>query len=247
MKSIPKLLLIGLVLLTGVLRAQGQSKPLIRFANEHWITYVLFDLLEVQPSLEGRPLTWDMDGWAGKMYDRIWIRSEGDLQTGAKEGEVEFQALYSRVVAPYWDAQIGARVDLAFDRETTRRRFHLAIGMEGLAPYWFEVEPTLFISQDGDISATLVTSHDVFITQRLIFQPRLEAMAAVQEVPEWGVGEGLNALSLSLRLRYEIRRELAPYIGFQWHRFFGQAADFAREEGAMVRSSGLVLGLRFWY
>ncbi len=248
MRSIRKGYVLGLVfLLLGTVQAWGQSKPLIRFANEHWLTFILFDQLEMGPSFEGRPLAWNMDSWAGKVYNRIWIRSEGELRTDRREGEMEFQALYSRLISPYWDAQIGARMDVAFNETETRQRFHLAVGFEGLAPYWFELEPTLFLSQNGEISASLVASYDVFITQRLILQPELETFVAVQEVPDWGIGKGLNWVTLSWRLRYEIRREFAPYIGYQWHRFMGQTADLVQQEGESIRTSGFVFGIRVWY
>lgn len=236
-----------MLLLVGGLPALGQQRPLIRFANEHWLTFILFDRLEMEPASAGNPLAWDMDGWAGKVYDRLWVRSEGELRTDRREGDVEFQALYSRLIAPYWDAQVGARVELALAEGEVRRRVHLAVGLEGLAPYWFELEPQLSVSQDGDISASLLASHDVFITQRLILQGQLETLAALQEVPEWGVGSGLNFVDASLRLRYEIRREFAPYVGFRWQRFLGPTADLVRDEGEPVSLSRLVFGLRVWY
>jgi len=247
MRSIRNALLVGVLLLVGSLPALGQQRPLIRFANEHWLAFVLFDRLELEPASAGQPLAWDMDGWVGKVYDRLWVRSEGDLRTDRREGEMEFQVLYSRLIAPYWDAQIGTRMELALAEGEVRRRFHLAVGLEGLAPYWFEMEPQVFISQDGDISASLLASHDVFITQRLILQGQLEALAALQEVPEWGVGRGLNMVDTSFRLRYEIRREFAPYVGFRWQRLFGGTADIAQNEGEAISQTGLVFGIRVWY
>ncbi len=240
------LLLIAVVAGLPARQVRAQAEPLIRFMNEHTLAFVLFDLLETTPALDGRPLQWDMDAWVGKMYNRLWIRSEGELLTAQRGGEAEFQALYSRVVAPFWDLQFGARLDVAYGDET-RTRAHLALGLEGLAPYWFELEPTLFVSQNGDVSASLVASYDLFVTQRLILQPRLEALAAVQEVPEWGVGRGLNRLDFGLRLRFELVREFAPYIGFNWGRLYGGAADLARVEGEATRTSGIVAGLRLWY
>ncbi|SHK47439.1 copper resistance protein B [Rhodothermus profundi] len=238
------LLVLGLGLSGRPLWAQTQ--PLIHFANENTLAFILFDLLETQPRLEGRPVQWDLDAWVGKMYNRLWIRSEGEALTSQQGGEAEFQALYSRVIAPFWDLQIGVRMDVAYGEET-RTRAHLVFGLEGLAPYWFEFEPLFYVSQDGDLAASLVASHDLFITQRLILQPRLEMLAAAQNVPEWGIGRGLNRIDFGLRLRFELVREFAPYIGFNWSRLYGSAASLARREGEAARTSGIVAGVRLWY
>ena len=246
MHRIGVFLLLATLAVLPVRQLRAQAQPLVHFMNENTLAFVLFDLLETSPALDGRPLQWDMDAWVGKMYNRLWIRSEGELLTAQRGGEAEFQALYSRVVAPYWDLQVGARFEVAYG-DQTRTRAHLALGLEGLAPYWFELEPVLFVSQDGDVSASLVASYDLFVTQRLILQPRLEALAAVQEVPEWGVGRGLNRLDFGLRLRFELVREFAPYIGFNWSRLYGGAAELARAEGEAARTSGFVAGVRLWY
>ncbi|BBM72669.1 hypothetical protein RmaAA338_15340 [Rhodothermus marinus] len=246
MRRIGVFLLLAALAVLPARQLRAQAQPLVHFMNENTLAFVLFDLLETSPALDGRPLQWDMDAWVGKMYNRLWIRSEGELLTAQRGGEAEFQALYSRVVAPYWDLQVGARFEVAYG-EQTRTRAHLALGLEGLAPYWFELEPILFVSQDGDVSASLVASHDLFVTQRLILQPRLEALVAVQEVPEWGVGRGLNRVDFGLRLRFELVREFAPYIGFNWSRLYGGAADLARAEGEATRTSGFVAGVRLWY
>ncbi|MDQ7041323.1 MAG: copper resistance protein B [Rhodothermus sp.] len=224
----------------------AQPRPLIHFANENTLAFFLFDLLETQPRLEGRPVQWDLDAWVGKMYNRLWIRSEGELLTNQQAGEFELQALYSRVIAPFWDLQIGVRVDVAYGEET-RTRAHLVFGLEGLAPYWFELEPLFYLSQDGDFAASLVASHDLFVTQRLILQPRLEMLASAQQVAAWGIGRGLNRIDFGLRLRFELAREFAPYIGFNWSRLYGSTADLARAEGEAARTSGIVAGVRLWY
>ncbi|GIV80374.1 MAG: hypothetical protein KatS3mg050_4768 [Litorilinea sp.] len=246
---------IRLLALTGVLLlaagpfrpVEAQNLPRPRFENENIYGFVLFDVFEAAPGLEGSPLAWDMFASIGKEYDRFWIKSDGDLSTSQRGGEMEFQALYSRLIAPYWELQAGARFDVAYSSEQTRRRGHLVVGLEGLAPYWFELEPALFISQDGDVSASLTGSYDLFVTQRLILQPRLDAVAAVQEVKTWGVGKGINSVGLSLRLRYELAREFAPYLGVSWSRLFGGTGDLARAEGEDTRTVGLVFGLRWWH
>ena len=120
------------------------------------------------------------------------------------------------------------------------------VGLEGLAPYFFEVEPALFVSYKGDVSARFTGSYDLLLTQRLVAQPRLETNVAVQRVEDWGVGAGLNDIELGLRLRYEIRREIAPYVGVNWTQRYGAAADFARAEGGSASEANVVFGIRLW-
>ncbi|HUF26008.1 MAG TPA: copper resistance protein B [Gemmatimonadaceae bacterium] len=135
---------------------------------------------------------------------------------------------------------------MAYDNDDTRTRAHLALGLQGLAPGWFELEPTLLVSQHGDVSANLTASYDLLFTQRLVLQPRLETHAAAQGVPEFGVGSGFNDVELALRARYELRREFAPYVGVLWSHRFGDAADLARAGGEPVRELSWVAGLRLW-
>ena len=208
---------------------------------------VLFDLLEYQQTGAENPVTWDMLWWIGGDFTRLWIKSEGAHSTTVGSGDVEVQALFSRLFAPFWEWQAGLRLDTRYGAGTDRTRVLAVVGFEGLAPYWFQVEPAVFVSQDGDISARVTTTYDMFVTQRLIAQPRIEVNAAVQEVPEFGVGSGLNDGDLGFRLRYEIRREYAPYLGVSWLRRFAGTADLARLSGEAVSDLAAVGGLRVWF
>ena len=208
---------------------------------------VLFDLLEYQQTGTENPVTWDMLWWIGGDFTRLWIKSEGAHSTTVGSGDVEVQALFSRLFAPFWEWQAGLRLDIRYGTGTARTRVLAVVGLEGLAPYWFEMEPAVFVSQDGDISARVTTTYDMFVTQRLIAQPRIEVNAAVQDVPEFGVGSGLNDLDLGFRLRYEIRREYAPYVGISWLRRFAGTADLARLSGGAVSDLAAVGGLRVWF
>ncbi len=210
-------------------------------------TFVLFDQLEYRRTGDANPVGWDLLGWVGGDFTRLWIKSEGEQATVGGGGEVEVQALYGRLVAPYWDLQIGARVDVRYGGGTERARVLAVVGLEGLAPYWFEMEPAVFVSQDGHVSARLTTSYDMFVTQRLIVQPRVEVNAAVQEVADFGVGKGLNDVNLGLRVRYELRREYAPYVGVQWVRRFAGTAALARQGGESVSDLVVVGGFRVWF
>lgn len=237
------ILALGIFVLTaGGARAQSH----MTMENDNPYGLVLFDLLEAAPGLEGSPVQWDMRGTFGTQYNRFWLKSDGGLSTGDSAGEMEFQALYSRLIAPFWEVQAGVRLDVGYAGGETQTRGQLVLGLEGLAPYWFELEPAVFVSQDGDVSASLTGTYELFVTQRLLLQPRLDLAAAVQEVEAWGTGSGLNSVGFGLRLRYEIRREFAPYIGFQWERLTGGAAKLARRGGEDAGRLSLVAGVRLW-
>lgn len=155
---------------------------------------------------------WEAQGWHGGDYQRLWIKTEGEQAVeGASEGELEAQALYSQLVAPFWDFQVGTRYERRSGLGIDSDRWFGVVGLQGLSRYQFEVEAELFISEEADVSARLTASTDILITQRLILQPRFETAIAVQEVPEFQVGQGLNYVDLGLRLRYEFQREIAPY------------------------------------
>lgn len=211
------------------------------------IGYVLFDQLEYRDNEGDDTLTWDVDAWLGNDWNKLWIKTEGDHTIPDEDsGEAELQLLYARLITPFWYFQVGGRYDQIYGDEDDSR-FLSAIGFEGLAPYQYDIEPTLFISEDGDVSASFEATYDMLLTQRLILQPRLETEVAVQDVEEFGVGEGFNNVGLDLRLRYEIRREFAPYIGVSWTRLLGNTADFAEEEGEEDDDLALVAGLRLWF
>lgn len=210
--------------------------------------FLIFNNLEYQTNGEDRPVSWEQEGWIGTDYNRIWLKTEGERATdGSGIGEFEIQAVYSRLVSAFFELQAGVRYDRRTGPGPDRSRAHLVVGYQGLAPYWFEVEPMLFISDDGDVSARLKASYDMLFTQRLILQPDVEINLAAQTVEEWGVGSGLSDVSFDLRLRYEIRREFAPYIGVGWSQKFGRTAELARAEGEDVANLALVAGLRLWF
>lgn len=210
-------------------------------------TYASFDQLEYARIDGENVLRWELTGWSGGDYNRLWLKSEGDMDLAERNGEGEVQVLYSRLVASFWEAQVGMRFDVARSGDKTESRTLLAIGLDGLAPYWFEVEPAIFISHKGDLSARLSATYDMRVTQRLIAQPRVEVNAALQKVAEFGVAEGINDLAVDLRLQYEFKREFAPYIGFSWTRKLGKAADMARFSKTDVESGVLVAGIRLWW
>ena len=210
--------------------------------------YFLVNQLEYQMNEGDDTLGWDAVGWYGGDYNRLWLKTEGEWRTsGERGGEAEVQALYGRLIAPFWDFQVGLRYDQFSGAGFDRSRGFAVIGFQGLARYRFELEPALFISQDGDVSARLTATYDMLITQRLILQPRFDFDAAVQSAEKFGVGEGVNSIGLGLRLRYEITREFAPYIGVQWLKRFGETADISRRGGGRADDVAVVFGVRLWF
>ncbi len=182
---------------------------------------------------------WEAEGWYGGQLNRLWLKTDGeaDLHDGTV-GEAELQALFSRAIRPFWDLQLGVRHD--FEPQPTRT--HAVVGIKGLAPYLFEIDSALFLSEKGDLSGRIEAEYELRLGQRLFLQPRAELDFAFSDDAAVGVGSGIGEVEFGLRLRYEIRRDLAPYIGYQWTKKYGRTAELA----AATSSSAAVLGIRFW-
>ena len=247
---------VDVLITNGLVTAETQSPP--GTVDKKWpkpvadsqrFGYLLVDQLEYRMKNRADGTTrWDAVGWYGGDYNRLWVKTEGEWRTmGERGGEAEIQALYGRLIAPFWDFQIGLRYDEFSGVDFDRSRGFAVIGLQGLARYRFELEPALFISQDGDVSARVTATYDMLLTQRLILQPRMDFDAAVQSAKKFGVGEGVNSIGLGLRLRYEITREFAPYIGVQWLSRFGEAADIAQRGGGHAENIAVVFGVRLWF
>ncbi len=209
---------------------------------------VRIDQLEWRAQEGADLFRWDVQGWWGGDQNKLWLKSEGESTlSGRLQGDAEIQLLYSRMIAPFWDAQVGVRQDFLYSGGADHERTFAVLTVDGLAPFWFELEPSLFVSDAGDVSFRLTTTYDLYVSQRLVLQPRFELNAAVQDVRKFGVQSGLNDVELGLRLRYEIHRDFAPYVGFNWLRQIGDTADLARDEGDDVDQLGFVAGLRIQF
>ena len=205
---------------------------------------ILADRFEYQ-SGEGSPaLLLEGQGWWGTDENRLWIKSEidYDLDAGSFE-EAELQALWSRPIARYFDVQAGVRHDF----EPGPSRTYAVAGIQGLAPYWFEVDGAVFLSEEGDLSARLEAEYEFLLTQRLVLQPRTELNFAAEDVSELETGAGLSTAELGLRLRYEFDRQFAPYVGVNWKASTGETADFARARGEDTETLSFVTGIRLWF
>lgn len=204
---------------------------------------ILLDRLEYRPARANDGYVWDGEGWYGSDYDRLWVKTEGEGAFGGRLESAEIQALYSRAIDPWFNLQAGVRYDIRPRPDRT----YLAVGIQGLAHYWFNVDGALFLSDKGDLTARLEAEYDQRITNRLILQPRAELALAMQDVPERGIGAGLSSIETGLRLRYEIKREFAPYIGVTYERRVGDSVRFARTAGEDVGQLAALIGLRAWF
>ncbi len=208
-----------------------------------------FDELEWQrPSLDRAEdgdetgTAWNLRGWLGRVDNRLWLRSEGERRDGRTEhGDVEL--LWGHAAGPWWDAMFGVRHDIG----QARSRDWAAFGVQGLAPYKFEVAATAYIGESGRLAARAEAEYELLLTNRLILQPKLEANLYSRDDPENGIGEGLSDVEFGLRLRYEIRRQFAPYLGYVRSRKFGATADMAEAAGGDRSQGQWVAGVRFWF
>ncbi len=215
--------------------------PRPHFADEMSFASLLVNRLEAVRNGENTSLTFDLQGWYGRDYDRAVIKSEGDYDSGELE-EATTELLWAHAVAPYWDTQLGLR----YDSGGGERRW-LAVGIQGLAPYWFEVDLTGYIGEGARTAINLELEYELLFTQKLILQPRMEMDFYGSDDRRKGIGSGLSSLNAGLRRRYEIRREFAPYLGVSWAGKFGDTQDYARAAGADTRDLRLVAGVRFWF
>ncbi|WP_405051500.1 copper resistance protein B [Sphingomonas sp.] len=204
---------------------------------------VMFNIAEAQFRNGRDGFEWDGEGWYGGDINRLWIKSEGDGAFGRSIEKAEVQALYSRAVGPYFNLQGGLR----YDFKPNPSRVYATAALEGLAPGLFDVEGSLFLSNKGELLARVEGYYDQRITQRLILQPRAELNFAAQSTRELGVGSGLSDAEVGLRLRYDIRREFAPYVGVQYRRAFGQTRQYLRDEGEKAGGWSLLTGVRVWF
>ncbi|MEH6650315.1 MAG: copper resistance protein B [Motiliproteus sp.] len=221
-------------LIPGWVLASGEDDPLLY--------KVIVDQLEYRDTDGPNPMVWNIDGWLGKDLNKLWIKTEGERINGITE-ELEVQALYSRAIAPFWDLQAGWR----HENLPKPDRDWAVVGVKGLAPYLFEVDAALFVGESGRSAARLEAEYEIMLTQRWVLSPEIELNLLGKSDPERGVGSGLTDIEVGLRLRYEIRREFAPYIGINWSKLTSDTADLARAEGEKTEAGQFVVGVRAWF
>lgn len=218
--------------------------------KEHPIATLLIDRLEyAYPDKSEDTLAWDFRAWYGGDTSRVYLKGEGGNVQGNDE-DAEFESLdllYSRLIADFWELQGGIGYQGGIASNDHPERYFGVISLLGVAPYRFETDLNLRISDAGDVSASLESEYNLRLTQRMFLQPRIEASVAASEAPTFGVGRGLNSLRAGMRLRYEISRSFAPYIGGYWQKSYGDTADLARAAGGTIEDSGIVTGVKMWF
>lgn len=217
--------------------------PEMRFAK------LMVDRLEYAWGDDEDTLNWDAKFWYGGDYNRLVIETEGeDIQRGGSGGEVEsFDVMYSRMIDPYWSIQGGLGYQRHYGPGPDHDRGYAVLSLHGLAPYWFETDATLRAYEGGGVAADVEFEYEWLLTQRLILQPRFSTLVSSEAAEDFGIGQGLNYAQIGLRLRYEFRREFAPYIGVYYNRKFGDTADLAEAEGEDTSGTFVVAGVRIWF
>ena len=225
---------LAVVAMTSQVQAGMGDDPLL--------SKVMIDQFEQRFTNGSDPLVLEADVWVGKDLNKAWFKIDAEYVDSTLE-EFEFQALYSRAVAPFWDFQVGWRHNTQ-PKPTTD---WLALGFKGLAPYWFEIDGGLFIGDGGQVNVRVQAEYEIMLTQKWVLSPEATVNIYGQTDEEHEIGSGLSDTQLGLRLRYEIKREFAPYIGINWNQKYGKTADFARAAGAVTNDLQFVAGIRAWF
>jgi len=203
---------------------------------------LLIDQLEAFHGRDANGQSWEAEGWYGNDENKLWIRTEGERSRGKLE-DGDLEAFWNHNIATFWSTQLGGRQDVG---EGPKRTW-AAFGVQGLAPYWFEVEATGYVGASGRTAARLRAEYEMLFTQRLILQPEAEINLYGKNDPQRRIGSGVSDVQFGLRLRYEIRRQFAPYIGVNWVRRIGTTADYARQDHQPVLDRQIVAGVRIWF
>lgn len=213
----------------------------LKLADEHVFWAVLGDRLEYQESADAT--VFDVQSWYGTTYDRLVIKTEGDFEGDTLE-EASTDLLWGRALNAYFDIQAGLRLDYAHEGEN---RQWLALGVQGLASYWFEVDITAYLGESGRTALAAEAEYDLLLTQRWVLQPRAEVTVYGKDDADNGIGSGLSSASLGLRLRYEFTRQFAPYVGVEWASTYGDTADYARASEQGRADTQVLAGITFWF
>ena len=230
------------IAMLGTLPLAAHAQNAMQMEDNAVFTKLMLDQFENRFSGDGNTLAWEAQFWAGGDFNKLWIKSEGD-RTGGETRSADLQLLYDRAIASFWDLQAGVRQDFGF----APTREWLAFGVQGLAPYFFDLEATGFVGPAGRTAARFRGSYELLFTQRLIREPELEANFYGRNDPARRTGSGLSNIELGLRLRYEIRRQFAPYVGVVYACSYGRTADYLRLAGESPHETRLVAGLRVWF
>lgn len=204
--------------------------------------YALADELEFLSGNEGEGFAWSLQANYGDDRNKLWVRTQGLKVPDGLDSTTSGEVLWWRPYSPFWGSQLGIRQDFGPGART-----YLAAGIQGLSPYWFDIEATAYVGEDGHLSARLKASYDILFTNRLILTPSAEANVYSKADDERGLGAGLGNVEAGLRLRYEVHRKFAPYVGYVWERAFAGTADRRRTDGEPINEHRFVVGIRMWF
>lgn len=231
----------------GFTRTQGQfaldPRYRLKMSDEHFFASLRMDKVEYVRAKDDEWSTYEGQVWFGRTFDRLVLKGEGKF-AGGKMHESRTEVLWAHAVRPFWDTQLGGRVDYGRGEPT---RQWLAFGLQGLAPYWFELDVTAYVGSAGRTSLRFSTEYSLLLTQKLYLQPGLEINLYGKKDAERNIGRGLSDGKLGLRLKYEVSRQLVPYIGVEWSSKFGKTADMARDAGSARKETRFLAGLSFWF
>lgn len=227
------------IIVTGILVSH---QGLAATSDNPLLGTVILDQFEYSETDNNGLLTWDGQAWLGYDLNKLWLKTEGE-QTDGNTESFELQALYSKALARYWDFQLGIRYDAKPGPESSWG----VIGLQGLAPYFFDISSALFIGDSGETALRLIAEYELLFTQKLILSPQVEINFYGQNDTAKNIGSGLSEIEFGLRLRYEIRREFAPYFGINFWKKYGNTADFSRAAGEIVSDTQMVAGIRVWF
>lgn len=229
----------GTTLTEGPYALEGNER--LTLADEHPFYALLGDRLEYNEQANAG--VFDLQAWYGTTFDRLVIKTEGDFTEGSIE-ENQTDILWGHAVSAYWDTQAGVRLD--YNKEGENRQW-LAFGLQGLAPYWFELDMTAYVGERGNTAFTLEAEYELLLTQKLIIQPRAEITLYGKNDKQNELGSGLSSSAIGFRVRYEFTRQFAPYIGVEWSNKFGNTADYATSSGQSNNNTAFVAGIKFWF
>jgi len=229
----------GTTLTEGPYALEGNER--LTLADEHTFYALLGDRLEYNEQANAG--VFDLQAWYGTTFDRLVIKTEGDFSEGSIE-ENQTDILWGHAVSAYWDTQAGVRLD--YNKEGENRQW-LAFGLQGLAPYWFELDMTAYVGERGNTAFTLEAEYELLLTQKLIIQPRAEITLYGKNDKQNELGSGLSSSAIGFRVRYEFTRQFAPYIGVEWSNKFGNTADYATSSGQSNNNTAFVAGIKFWF
>jgi copper resistance protein B len=216
--------------------------------DDRLYVFTIFEQLEYRVAADGTPdhFGWEAQGWLGNDFNKIWWKNEGEsIFDGPNEGGTETDLIYSRLITPFWNFQVGVQYANEWNPDDYENRWSGVIGLQGLAPYKFELDNTFYISEDADATFEFEAEYDLRLTQKLVLQPRTEIGFAFQDISERNLGAGITDANFDLRLRYEIKREFAPYIGVRYRFLVGETDNLAEASGEDTEQFLFLSGLRF--